>query len=176
VLFLPGAFRKLQLLKESHQGIGRAITLDLGVEFLNLSQNPVLQSQDCLVLPQIVASSSSQSPEVGKCRFRKTEKLCRVHQRPACPTAQQLRRPAPRRIWELYIVPNMPIRLPLKVVDRRSRHSCHAPGCAHAPSYSPAYVGAAARTAIPNTLSNETIGQNRCLGRQPDRHGSFHRR
>ena len=32
----------------------------------------------------------------------------------------------------------MPIRLPPKAAERRSRHSCHTAGCSHAPSYSPA--------------------------------------
>jgi len=36
------------------------------------------------------------------------------------------------------VVETMPIRLPPKVAERKSRHSCHTPGCSHAPSYSPA--------------------------------------
>jgi hypothetical protein len=32
----------------------------------------------------------------------------------------------------------MPIRFPPKTAERRSRHSCHTPGCSHAPLYNPA--------------------------------------
>jgi len=35
-------------------------------------------------------------------------------------------------------VVSMPIRLTPKAAESRSRHSCHTPGCSHAPSYSPA--------------------------------------
>lgn len=35
-------------------------------------------------------------------------------------------------------VVSMPIRLPPKAAERRSRHSSDTPGCSHAPSYSPA--------------------------------------